>query len=177
VKSLNARDKRAVIVMIASAVVIFGYFWVLEPVLKDYRQLKQQHAGLEKKLDHLFSISDAGEQSQQRAVAEMVPVFEMPDKAQAQCILFRDKVTEQLQRCGLKASSIASPKKKGSRDGYTVYTIECKGQCSVDSMKKLMSELKKNPYYVAVEKMVLKVGEKKRDQVNYTLVISTYAKG
>ena len=61
-------------------------------------------------------------------------------------------------------------------DGYKVWTVECQGQGQYSSIVRFVGELKKNLYYVAIEKLVLKVDNKDRNKMTYHLVVSTYAK-
>ena len=59
---------------------------------------------------------------------------------------------------------------------YKSWLVECQGQCEYKSIMKLIEELKKNPYYAAIEKLVLKVDSKNRNSMTFQLVVSTYAK-
>lgn len=172
---LKPREKRIMKLLLATACLIIG-FQLLEPIIQDYQQAKAERLRLQETLDDFLRIqgSDA---ARQEAIAQMVPVFEIPAQSEKQSILFRDNINQQLKRAGLKANSIQLRQNK-SKDtaGYKVWTVECQGQCQYNSIMRFVEEIKKNPYYVAIEKLALKVDSKDRNKMTYYLIVSTYAK-
>ena len=172
---LKPREKRILKLLLAMAVLIFGYM-LIKPIWKDYQQVRAEHLQLQETVDDFRSIQ-AGDSVRQQAIARMVPVFKMPVKAEQQSVLFRDEITKQLRQCGMKAKSMKLRQNKTKKvDGYKVWTVECQGQGQYGSIVRFVGGLKKNPYYVAIEKLVLKVDNKDRNKMTYHLVVSTYAK-
>ena len=161
--------------LLATAILIFGWK-LLGPIINDYQQVKAERLQLQETLDDFLSLqgSDA---ARQEAISQMVPAFEIPVQAEKQSILFRDKITQQLQQSGMKANSMQLRQNK-SKDtaGYKVWTVECQGQCQYKSIMRFVEEVKKNPYFVAIEKLILKVDSNDRNKLTYYLIVSTYAK-
>lgn len=171
---LKSREKRILILLGITAAVIFGYL-LLEPVIQDYQQVKTERVQLRKTLE-AFLVSQDAESQQQKNIASMVPVFTMPVKSEQQSILFRDEVTQQLQRAGIKAKSMQLRQNRAQNaGGYKVWIVECQGECRYDSMMRLVEQLKQNPYYVGIEKLVLKADSKDRNKLTFYLTVSTYA--
>jgi hypothetical protein len=172
---LKPREKRIIKLLLVTAALIFGTL-LIEPVMKDYRQAKAERLRLQKKLDGFLDLQD-GDAARQEAIAKIVPVFKIPVKAEQQSILFRGEITKQLKKCGMMAKSMRLRRNKSKdTNGYKVWTVECQGQCQYNSVVRFAEEVKKNPYYVAIEKLVLKVDSKDRNKMTYYLVASTYAK-
>jgi hypothetical protein len=173
--TLKPREKRILKLLLATAAVIGGYL-LIEPLLKDYQQVKAESLQLRQTLDEFLSIQDT-ESIRQKALAKRVPTFEIPVQAPQQSVLFRDKVTQQLQQCGLRAKSMELRQNKTKKsDGFNVWLVECQGPCQYDGIMRLIEELNKNPYYVGIEKLTLKVDSKDRNQMTFSLAVSTYAK-
>jgi len=173
--TLQPREKRILKLLLATALLIGGYL-LIEPLLKDYRQVKAESRQLRQTLDAFLSIQDS-ESPRQKALVSMVPTFEIPVQAPQQSILFRDKVTQQLQQCGLRPKSVELRQNKSKKtDGFDHWIVECQGPCQYNSMMRFVEELKKNPYYVGFEKLTLKTDSKNRNQMTFTLAVSTYAK-
>ena len=124
---LKPREKRILKLLLATAVLIFGYM-LIEPIWKDYQQVKAERLQLQETVDDFRSIQ-AGDSVRQQAIARRVPVFKMPVKAAQQSVLFRDEITKQLRQCGMKAKSMKLRQNKTKKvDGYKVWTVECQGQ-------------------------------------------------
>ena len=172
---LKPREKRIMKLLLVVVVVIFGY-GLFESIFKDYRQVKAERLQLRKTLNGFLSDRDS-DIARKEAIAKIVPVFKIPVKAERQSILFRDEITKQLEKCGMKAKSMQLRQNK-SKDtkGYKVWTVQCQGQCQYNSILRFAEEIKMNPYYVAIEKLVLKVDSKDRNKMTYHLILSTYTK-
>ena len=172
-KSLKHREKRILMLLLVTVLVIGGYM-LIEPLLKDYQQIKAESRQLHQTLNTFLSIQDS-ESSRQQALQQRVPTFEIPVAASQQSVLFRDKFTQQLQRCGLKAKSVELRQNKSQKTkDYNVWVVECQGPCQYDAMMRLVEELKKNPYYVGIEKLTLKTDSKDRNKMTFSLAVSTY---
>ena len=149
---------------------------LIEPILTDYRQLRAARLERLRTLEDFLGIGDS-ENARQKAIAQMVPVFKIPVKGDQRSTLFRDGITKQLQQCGLKAKSMQLRQDKTAKvDGYNVWLVECQGQCKSSSITRFVNEVKKNPYYAAIEKLRLKVDSKDRSKITYHLIVSTYTK-
>jgi hypothetical protein len=172
---LKPREKRILKLLVVTVVLIIGYR-LIDPIMKDYRQVKAERLQLRKTLKGFLSDGDS-DMARKEAIAKIVPVFKMPVKAEQQSILFRDEITKQLQKCGMMAKSMQLRQKKSKdTNGYKVWTVQCQGQCQYNSVVQFAERVKKNPYYVAIEKLVLKVDSKDRNKMTYYLTVSTYAK-
>jgi Tfp pilus assembly protein PilO len=176
-KQLTQRDKRAIVLMAVSAVLIFGYFMVFEPALVRYRSLRDERNRLQKQLDRLTKIKSGIGAAQFKELADRVPVFEMPADAAQQGVLFRDELTRQLEKAGIQARTLQMRDNRGKRqDGFSVLTVDCQGRCSYEQMLQVLADLKRNPYYVGVEKFSLRVDTRNRNEMTFQLAVFTYAK-
>lgn len=175
-KALTQRDKRALKLMAVGAALIVGYFLAFEPALESYRSLRDERNRLQKQLDRLTGIQNGVGAVQFKALSERVPVLEMPTDAARQGVLFRDELTRQLQKAGIQARTLQLRDNRGKRkDGYAVLTVDGQGRCSYESMLRLLGDLKRNPYYVGIEKCTLRVDAKNRNEMTFQLAVFTYA--
>lgn len=171
---LQPREKRILKLLFLTAAVIVG-FMLIEPLVKDFQHTRAERLELKKTLDTFLGTQD-DKAARQKAVAERVPVFEPPTDGPQQSILFRDELTRQLQRCGLTSKSMQLRQDKTKKTtGSNVWVMECQGQCQYASVLQFLEEIKKNPYYAAIEKLVLKADTKDRNKMTYHLTVSTYA--
>lgn len=107
----------------------------------------------------------------------IVPVFEMPTKEEEQKFLFRDKLAEQLQKARINSGPLQEvASRKSPYPGYKLLCMKCTATCRFSQVLDLLANLKENPYLVGVEEMRLKCDQKKPDQVEMTLTVSTFAK-
>ena len=176
-KALTKRDKRALKLMVIGTLLILGYFWIFEPTLNSYRSLCSRRDQLQKQLHRLTKIQDGVGAVQSKGLFDRVPVLEMPKEAIQQGVLFRDELTTQLQKAGIKAKTVQLRDNRGQRrDGFSILSVDVQGKCDYQSMLKLLGDLKRNPYYVGIEKCVLRVDAKKRDEMTFQLAVFTYGK-
>lgn len=176
-KPLTQRDKRTLKITGAAAVLIVGYFLALEPMATSYRSLRDQRDRLQRQLDRLTGIQSGIGAIRFKELTDRVPVFEMPVAPAEQGLLFRDELTRQLQRAGIQARTLQLRDNRGKReDGFAVLTVDCQGRCEYEQMLRLLSDLKRNPYYVGVEKITLRVDTRNRNEMTYQLAVFTYAK-
>ena len=162
---------------VAAAALIFGYFLVLEPTLASCRSLRSERDRLQKQLNRLTGIQSGLGAVRFKELNDRVPVFEMPADAAGQGLLFRDELTRQLQQAGIQARTLQLRDNRGKRDdGYAVLTVDCQGRCSYEQMLRLLADLKRNPYYVGVEKFSLRVDTRNRNEMAFQLAVFTYAK-
>lgn len=176
-KPLTQRDKRTLKLTAAAAVLIIGYFLVIEPTIASYQTLCGQRDRLQRQLDRLTSIQSGVGAIRFKELNDRVPVFEMPAAVVEQGLLFRDELTRQLQKAGIQARTLQLRDNRGKReDGFAVLTVDCQGRCGYEQMLKLLADLKRNPYYVGVEKFSLRVDTRNRNEMTFQFSVFTYAK-
>lgn len=169
---LSAKDVRALKIGAIGAVVIllfvFGSKW------KDrWAQARAKKVELEAKLDAIDV-----DKARQAGLAAIVPVFEMPRAEDEQKFLFRDKLTEQLKRAGIRNEPLQlQPVKKSSQPGYDLLLVKCTAKkCKFPQVLDLLARLNENPYLVGIEEFRIKVDPKKREEVDLDFTVSTFAK-
>lgn len=176
-KPLTERDKRTLKLSAAAAVLIVGYFLFAEPAWHSYRSLRSEHDAMRKQLERLTAVQSGIGAIRFRELMSRVPVFEMPAAAGEQGVLFRDELTRQLQQTGIQARTVQLRDNRGKRqDGYAVLTVDCQGRCTYEQMLRLLGNLKRNPYYVGIEKFSLRVDTRNRNEMTFQLAVFTYAK-
>ena len=103
----------------------------------------------------------------------------MPQDQEKQKFLFRDKLSEQLKKAGIKAKplKVLAVSKSKRVDGYQVLRLQCKGaKCKFDQMIDLLANLKENPYLVGIDEFRVRCDEKDRQQVEFDLTVSTFVR-
>lgn len=175
-KTLSQRDKRTLVLTAAAAVLIVGYFMVLEPALASYNALRSERDRLHSRLERLGRVqSDLGA-ARFGQMSRHVPVFDMPQAAAEQGVLFRDALTRQLEQAGIQVRTLQlRDSRTQRRDGYAVLTVQSQGQCTYRQIVQLLAALKQNPYYVGIEKLSLRVDTRNREQMSFELTVFTYA--
>ena len=170
-ESLGDKDKRALKIGAAAAVLIlvysFGSGWVDKwaGVRKDYKELEKK----------LASAGSGG--IKQEGLRDVVPVFELPAAEDEQQFLFRDKLNEQLKKCGIKSKPLEIVASKKGKVGYRLLYLKCSSdKCKFDNMLELLAELKGNEFMVGVEEFEFKCGKKKREEVEMKLTVSTFVR-
>jgi len=180
---LSQRDKRTLLLGGAAVVVIVCWSLGL-PWLRDWRGAR----GLLKAArQQLKLIAPGDDEKAAKAVEELartVPVFEMPVSDSPsrghvpQSVLFRDRFSQQLQKAGVKVKTLEYTGTRSVKRvaGYRLLRLECKGQCEVNQAFDLLAGLNENPYLVGIEDIQMKCDPKNRQNVELTLIVSTFAK-
>lgn len=171
IAKLSAKDKRALKIGAIGVVVVllfmFGSKWQ-----NVWAQAKAKMVELNAKLDAIDV-----DKARQAGVATIVPVFEMPQAEDEQKFLFRDKLTEQLKRAGIRNEPLQlQPAKKSFQPGYKLLLVKCTAKCRFSQIVDLLDRLNENPYLVGIEELRIKVDPKKREEVDLDLTVSTLAK-
>jgi hypothetical protein len=168
---LNAKDIRALKIGAVGAIVILLFFFGSK--WRDrWAQARTARAVLETKLEAI-DVNKA----KQAGLMAIVPVFEMPQAEDEQKFLFRDKLTEQLKRVGIRNEPLQLlPAKKSSLPGYKLLLVKCSATCRFSQALDLLARLNENPYLVGIEEFRIKVDPKKREQVDLDFTVSTFAK-
>jgi hypothetical protein len=109
-----------------------------------------------------------------------VPVVEIPQKEQKQLFAFRDALNMQLKRAGIQVKPFkVSVVAKSPRPEYKYLFIQCSGKGSFEGVLNLLADLKKNPYLVGIEELVISkasAGNPQSRDVNLELKVSTFVK-
>jgi len=169
---MSQRDQRAIklglIAVGAIIVIFFGLQWL--------RHWKLVRTGPEARRQDLAMINP--DPAQKEGLLKILPVFEMPIDEEDQKILFRNKLNEQLKKAGINSKPLefVPASKKPVAPGYRLIGLKCGGKCQFNQALDLLSNLKANPYLVAIEEMSLKCDENKRQEVELELTVSTLTK-
>ena len=173
---LTDRDKRTLWLGVVSSVIILGLVYVPR-LTGHWRKLRSEIHAMESTLQQIQHPKDA----KQLFLDAQVPVYEMPTTADAQAFLFRDKLTEQIKKAGLKEVPLQTEfSKKRLSGGYQPLYLSYAGVCSFDKLLKLLVDLKTNPYYVDIEALKIEADSKKpaegRQEMTIELTLTTLAK-
>jgi len=127
-------------------------------------------------LDNKLNAIDV-DKAKQAGLMSIVPVFEMPQAEDEQKFLFRDKLSEQLQRAGIRNKPLQlQPAKKSSQAGYKLLLVKCNATCRFSQALDFLARLNENPYLVGIEEFRIKVDPKRREDVELDFTVSTFAK-
>jgi hypothetical protein len=159
------------VVLIAIPVFVFGTKW-----MDDWRRVRQSLAQSQAKLKDL-ELNEA----KQAGLLALVPACEPPQEEEAQKVLFREKLYEQVKKAGINAEPLqVLPTRKVKGMSYKVLKIQCKAKCKFDQLLDLLAGLKENPYLVGVEELKIDCDMKqppdKRQDVEISLIVSTFVK-
>jgi hypothetical protein len=169
---LSQRDKRALKLGVVGVVAVFAFTfgsgWI-----DHWRQVRQS---LQAKRKQLRVISPS--RAKQEGLLSIVPVFEMPQEEEKQKYLFRDKLSEQLKKAGIKCEPLQfQPIGTSRQNGYKVLRLQCRsGKCKFEQVLDLLATLKDNPYLVGIEQFEIKCDPKKRKEFELKMVVSTFVK-
>jgi len=127
-------------------------------------------------LDNKLNAIDV-DKAKQAGLMSIVPVFEMPQAEDEQKFLFRDKLSEQLQRAGIRNKPLQlQPAKKSSQAEYKLLLVKCNATCRFSQALDFLARLNENPYLVGIEEFRIKVDPKRREDVELDFTVSTFAK-
>jgi hypothetical protein len=169
-KRLSQRDKHALKLGIAGAVLIPVFFLYAVPWFEDWRYVKGQLSTRRQKLKNI-TVVDSDLFSQ-------VPKLSIPREEKVQVTLFRDEFSRQLKQAGIKAKSVqfVSSRKEQQISGYKCLQLQCRAECGFDQVVDLLAALNGNSYFVGVEALTMKCDAKDRNKMDIALTVSTYAK-
>ena len=167
-QELSEKDIRALkfggICGAAILVFIFGSMW-LEHWSKVRGEIRRKEAELD-----VIDVAKA----KQAGWMSIVPVFEMPEKEEAQKVLFRNKFNEQLKKAGIKSQPLkVVPTGKTLQKGYRLLNVQCTAKCKFTQVLDLLARLNENPYLVGVEEFKIKCNKSKPQEVDLNLTVST----
>lgn len=172
IKKLNPKDIRAIKIG-AVCVVAILLFVGLSSWLENWGHLR---ASLKKTKSDLELLNPS--EAKQEGIKSIVPVFQMPKSEEEQKFLFRDELTKQLKKVGIKSEplQVLAAVKAKEFPGYRLLRFKCKAKCKFGQMIELLAGLNKNPYLLGIEDLKFKCNEKKREEVELDLVVSTLVK-
>lgn len=117
------------------------------------------------------------DKARQAGLMSIVPVFEMPQVEEEQKFLFRDKLSEQLRKAGIRNQPLQiQAGKKSSQSGYKLLLVKCNATCQFSQVLDFLARLNENPYLVGIEELKIKCDPKKQGEVELNLTVSTFAK-
>lgn len=173
---LTDKDKRTLWLGAVASAVILGLVYVPK-LTGHWRKMRSEIHAMESILLQIQNPKDG----KQMFLDGQVPVYKMPTTADAQAFLFRDKLTEQIKKAGLKEVPLQTEfSKKRQSGGYQPLYVSYAGVCSFDKLLKLLVDLKTNPYYVGIEALKIEADPKKpaagRQEMTIELTLTTLAK-
>jgi hypothetical protein len=174
--TLTDRDKRTLWLGAVCSVFILGLVYVPR-FAGHWRQVRSENRAMEQTLRQIQNPKDP----KQLFLDSQVPVYKMPTTADAQAFLFRDKLTEQIKKAGLKEVPLKTDfPAKGQVGGYQPLYLSYAGTCPLDKLLKLLVDLKTNPYYVGIEALKIEADSKQpaegRKEMTIELTLTTLAK-
>ncbi|MHC4206965.1 MAG: hypothetical protein ACYSTT_20100, partial [Planctomycetota bacterium] len=116
------------------------------------------------------------DKAKRAGLMSVVPVFEMPQVEEEQKFLFRDKLSEQLKKAGIKSKPLqVQPGRKSPQSGYKLLLVKCSATCKFTQVLDFLARLNENPYLVGIEELKIKCDPKKRGEVQLDFTASTFA--
>ena len=168
---LSKRDIRALkigaVCVVAILVFLFATWW-----RKRWARVKEEGAEVRAQLEAI-----SVDKTKQAGLMSIVPVFEMPVIEEEQKFLFRNKLDEQLKKAGIgsKPLQILSTG-KSPQAGYKLLRLKYSGKCKFGQVLDLLARLNENPYLVGIEEMRIRCDQKKRQEIELDLTVSTFVK-
>ncbi len=139
---------------------------------KRWAKAKANGAVLRTKLDTIDV-----DKAKQAGLASIVPVFEMPQVEEEQKFLFRDKLSEQFKKAGIKNKPLQiQAGRKSPQAGYKLLLVKCNATCQFVQVLDFLARLNENPYLVGIEELKIKCDPKKQGEVALDLTVSTFAR-
>jgi len=137
-----------------------------------WTKAKANGAVLKSKLD-VINVDKA----KRAGLMSVVPVFEMPQVEEEQKFLFRDKLSEQLKKAGIRNKPLqVQAGRKSPQSGYKLLLVKCNATCRFTQVLDFLAGLNENPYLVGIEEFKIKCDPKKRGEVELNFTVSTFAK-
>lgn len=136
-----------------------------------WARAKSNGAVLRSKLD-IINVDKA----KQAGLMSIVPVFEMPKVEEEQKFLFRDKLSEQLKKAGIRNKPLqVQAGRKSPQSGYQLMLVKCSATCRFEQVLDFLAGLNENPYLVGIEEFKIKCDPKKHGEVELDFTASTFA--
>lgn len=173
-RALTQRERGLLLACGVAAAVLLTYALIVEPWVARRRSLAAEHQRLSRQIELIGRWEQTSGAKPMRLSASAA---ELPVGADQQALLFRNKLTEQIQKAGLQARAVQLRDQRNRiENGYTVVSVDCQGRGSYEAVLNLLADLERNPYYAGLEKLSLRVDAKDRNQLNFQITAITYAK-
>jgi hypothetical protein len=171
IDKLSKKDIRALkFGVIAAAIILVFVFG--SAVHERWSKAKASGAVLRSKLD----VIDV-DKAKQAGLMSIVPVFEMPKIEEEQKFHFRDKLSEQLKKAGIRNKPLQLQKgRRSPQSGYDLLLVKCSATCRFTQVLDFLAQLNENPYLVGIEEFKIKCDPKKKGEVELNFTASTFAK-
>jgi hypothetical protein len=170
IEKLSKKDIRAIKFGAIGAVIILVFVFG-SAVHKRWSNAKANGTVLRTKLDAIDV-----DKVKQAGLMSIVPVVEMPQVEEEQKFLFRDKLSEQLKKAGIRNKPLqVQAARKSSQSGYKLLLVKCDATCKFVQVLDFLARLNENPYLVGIEELKIKCDPKKRGEVELNLTLSTFA--
>jgi len=167
---LSQKDIRALKFGVIGAVIILVFVFG-SAGHERWTKAKTNGAVLRSKLD-IINVDKA----KRAGLMSIVPVFEMPQVEEEQKFLFRDKLSEQLKKSGIRNKPLQiQAGRKSPQSGYKLLLVKCTATCKFEQVLDFLAQLNENPYLVGIEELKIKCDPKKRGEVEMDLTVSTFA--
>jgi len=169
----NKRNKRALIILAVVAGFIVISDCAIGPWLDDWEEVRASLAIGQGKLDLISAVHSP---TKQKELAEVVPAFEMPQGEDEQRLQFEVKVNEQLQKAGINVTNLQYVGGAKKQPGLSVklLRLKCQGKGKFDQIMDMLTRLNENPGFVSIEEMKIECGKEKREEMEMTLMVSTF---
>jgi hypothetical protein len=175
-KAISERDIRAIKIG-AAGLALIGLYFLAGPWLSEWQGLRADLAAARERLDRVAVDGEGTLPAEQLKLMSAVPKLEMPADEKTQSTKFRDAFTQQLQKAGIRARSLQYlAAKKIAGAGYRTLRLQGRGRCDFSQMLNLLGSLNENPYFVGVEELDLKPDARNRNEVEFSMTVSTFAK-
>jgi len=171
IDKLTEKDIRALKLGAVGAVLIVLFMLGVE--WRDHwAAAKAKSAKLQAKLNKI-DVDD----SKQKGLMSIVPAFEMPKVEDEQSFLFRDKLSEQFKKAGIKNKPLqVQTSRKSPMTGYDLLLVKCSAKCRFSQVLDFLSRLNENPYLIGIEEFKIKKADPKKPQeLELDLTVSTFA--
>jgi hypothetical protein len=175
-KAFNERDIRAIKIGVVGLAAI-GLYFLAGPWLSEWQKLRVEIASGQERLDRVAVDGEGTLPAEQLRLMSAVPKVEIPADEKTQGTKFRDAFTQQLQKAGIRARSLQDlAAKKIAGAGYKTLRLQVRGRCELGQMLNLLGSLNENPYFVGVEELDMKPDARNRNEVEFSITVSTFAK-
>ena len=170
-KKLGKKDIRAIKLGVICVLGII-LFLIGDKVYNRWTEAKAATTLLDSKLENI----DMGK-ARRAGLLSIVPKFEMPKEEEEQKFLFVDKLTEQFKKAGIKNQPLEVVSKTPSKTaGYQLLRLKCSAKCRLTQVLDLLADMKDNPYLVGIEELRIRKDQKKPQEVDLDITVSTLVK-
>ena len=177
-KKISEREKRTLLICVAGAALILGYFGVLEPVIRSWKAAKTRLVLLRAEARQLVPDPQDKEYIETEQLIRAIPIMQMPEPEKVQGPLFQEAFTKQLREAGLNSKKLQLTAATGNQSrvgSWRMLRLESQGKGQYDQVLRLLSSLPSNPMYVGIQRLRLQVNQQNRQQMDWELTVFTYA--